>query len=293
VAAVSDSSGPHYVPPEERIATFDNDGTLCCEQPMSAQMDFVLRRLAVMAEQDPSLREKQPWKAASERDADWITGAAVKHYYGDDTDIKLLFSGGLQSFGEMTVEEYQEAAIRFFAEAKHTTMDVSYLEVGFLPMIELVHYLRGHQFSVYIVSGGGRDFIRTAAEKVYGIPPEHVIGSLINHRYQEKEQGAFIMRQAEGVLLDDGPEKPVHIWDRVGRRPILAGGNANGDIPMLKYAAARVGASLCLLINHDDSDREFEYTKGAEAALKAAKDQGWTVVSVRDDWHSVFAFPKT
>jgi phosphoglycolate phosphatase-like HAD superfamily hydrolase len=290
VGRVTQAGGPEWVPPEERVATFDNDGTLWCEQPMPVQFDFILRRMAAIAEQNPSLRQQYPWKAAYAYDTAWVVDAIVKHYQGDDSDIKALIGGVLKAFGEMTVEEYEAAAIQFLAEARHPDFDRSYFDVGYQPMIELIRYLKAQRFTVYIASGGGRDFMRTVSQQLYGIPREHVIGSAVTQRYREDDQGVAIVRQAEADFLDDGAEKPVRIWNRCGRRPILAGGNANGDLPMLKYTADNRHPSLCLLLNHDDDVREFAYTAGAEDALTKAQERDWTVVSMKRDWRAIFAF---
>ena len=288
VTAVTQESGPDFVPPEERIAVFDNDGTLWCERPIQVQMDFILRRLTAMAEKDPSLRQQQPWQAAYTHDNDWFTAAVTAHYKGDDSKVKVLFGGILKAFGTMTVEAFEKESADFMNQAQHPSLGVSYMEVTFTPMVGLLQYLEANHFTNYIASGGGRDFMRPVTQTLYGIPPERVIGSAVKLTFQADDHGVNVVRQADVDFVDDGPAKPVHIWERIGRRPILAAGNANGDIPMLQYTDQNAQRSLSLLVNHNDAVREFDYTAGAEKAMKLAKEQGWTVVSVQQDWKQVF-----
>lgn len=290
VAMVSDEGGPQYVPPAERVAVFDNDGTLWCEKPMQVQVDFILRRLVEMAEAEPALHQQQPWQAAYAKDMAWFGDAIDKHYQGDDSQAMVLLGGILKAFGAMTVEAFAEAAATFFRQAQHPSFGVSYLDVAYLPMVELLRYLEAHGFACYIVSGGGRDFIRPVTEALYGIPPERVVGSAVKLEFQMEEQGATIVRQSGLDFINDGPAKAVYIWDRIGRRPILAAGNSNGDVPMMQFADSNTRPSLCLLVNHDDAGREFAYTAGAEEAMRLAEEHGWTVISVKQDWHRVFAF---
>jgi len=281
--------GPNFVPSEERIAVFDNDGTLWCEKPMLIQLDFIVRHFAAMAEQDPTLRERQPWKAAYNKDYGWLGGAVVKHYHGDESDVKLLIEALQQSFGGMSVDKYEAEAARFLSKANHPTLGRPYHTCVFQPMVELLRYLEANGFSTYIASGGDRDFMRPAATSLYSIPPERVIGSTFALSYQTDERGDSIIYKAQLDFLDDGPEKPVRIWSRIGRRPIIAGGNANGDIPMLQFAGGPGRPALRLLLLHDDADREFDYTAGAERVLEQAKQQNWTVISIKNDWATVFA----
>jgi FMN phosphatase YigB (HAD superfamily) len=268
------------LPPEERVAVFDNDGTLWCEKPMPIELGFILERLAEMAEEDESLRAQQPWKAARERDYAWLGDVITKHYAGDDTDVKVLMGGILRAFAGWTVDDYGAAAHTFVTARRHSALGRTFAACGYAPMIELLRYLEASGFTSYIASGGDRDFMRSIATGIYGIPPEHVIGSSSGLRYQD----GSIVYLAEPDVLDDGPTKPVRIWSRVGRRPILAAGNSNGDVPMLEWANG-----LRLLVLHDDSEREFDYVAGAEAALERARNEAWTVVSVKDDWAEVFA----
>jgi phosphoglycolate phosphatase-like HAD superfamily hydrolase len=289
VARVSDKNTTNYVPPEERVAVFDNDGTLWCEKPVQVQIDFILRRLAAMAEKDSSLRKQQPWQAAYSKDTGWFSDTVTKHYHGDDSNLKVLIGGVLKAFSNMTVEDFEKMAADFMHQTQHPSLGVSYMEVGFSPMVELLRYLEANDFTTYIASGGGRDFMRPVTQTLYGIPPERVVGSAVKLSFQADDKEATIMRQAGADFVDDGPGKPVGIWERIGRRPIFAAGNANGDIPMLQYTDMNAQASLCLLVNHDDADREFNYTAGAEDALKMAQERDWVVVSVKDDFKTVFA----
>jgi phosphoserine phosphatase len=277
------------VPPEERVAVFDNDGTLWCEKPMPVELGFILQRLAEMAENDESLREKQPWKAAYEKDYGWLGGVIEKHYAGDDTDVKVLLGGMLQAFAGQTVDEYASAAASFLDAAVHPTLERPLRDCAYLPMIELLRYLENHGFTCFIASGGSRDFMRSVTYELYGLPPQRVIGSSNGLRYTDDEHGGALTYLAEPDVFDDGPVKPVRIWSRIGRRPLVAGGNSNGDIPMLRYAGGPSRGGLRLLVLHDDAEREFDYTTGAERALERAQDESWTVVSVRDDWATVFA----
>jgi hypothetical protein len=289
VERVTSEGGPDYLPPSQRIATFDNDGTLWCEKPMPIELGFILMRLAEMAEADESLREKQPWKAARERDYHWLGEVITSHYHGDDAGVKVLMAGILQAFAGMSVEDYTDAADAFLRGGKHPTLGRSFHACGYAPMIELLRYLEANGFTNYIASGGDRDFMRPVTEDIYNVPAERVIGSSNALRYLEDEHGGTITYAAEPDVFDDGPVKPIRIWSRIGRRPILAGGNPNGDIAMLQYAAGKDRPGLRLLVLHDDPDREFDYTAGAEKSLEPAAARGWTVVSVKNDWATVFA----
>ena len=277
------------VPVEDRVAVFDNDGTLWCEKPMPIQLDFILHRLAELAEADPTLRDRQPWKAAHERDYGWLSAAMKEHYAGDDRNVMTLGAGVLAAYGGISVEVFEAQADAFLRSARHPTLGRGYLACAYAPMIELLAYLDGTGFATYIASGGGRDFMRPISHEVYGIPRERVIGSATALEYASDERGGTIMRKAEADYLDDGPEKPIRIWSRTGRRPPLAAGNSNGDVPMLHFTQHADKPFLRLLVLHDDPEREFDYTSGAEQALDQAGKEGWTVVSVKDDWDPVFA----
>lgn len=267
------------IPPEERVAVFDNDGTLWCEKPMYVQLDFLLRRFKEQAAADASLRDKQPYRAAYTGDLSWLGDAVTKHYQGDDADFKLLLAAVLSAHHAITVDEHASRVDAFFAEARHPTLGRPYTSCGYTPMVELLRYLEANGFTNYIVSGGGRDFMRPVTWQMYGIPRERVVGSSVGLMYK----GADVYTTAEPEFLDDGPMKPVRLWSRIGRRPILAAGNSNGDMEMLEFTRG-----LRLLVRHDDADREFDYVTGAERALAEAETRDWTVVSMRDDWTTVF-----
>jgi phosphoserine phosphatase len=288
VQQVTTEGSQDFVPPAERVAVFDNDGTLWCEQPMPIQLDFILRRLVAMADQDPELRTRQPWQAAYTRDYGWLRQVLVKHYQGDDSELPVLAAGVLQAFAGITVEDFEAQADAFLRSAQHPTLGRGYLACAYRPMVELLEYLEGHGFRNYIASGGGRDFMRPISQEVYGVPRQRVIGSSTSLAWEEGEGGGRIVRKPEVDVLDDGPAKPVRIWSRVGRRPILAAGNSNGDIPMLAFAEQPGRPGLRLLVLHDDPEREFDYTAGAEQALQLARANGWTVVSINGDWAMVF-----
>ena len=276
------------VPVEERIAVFDNDGTLWCEKPMPVQLDFILRRFVEMAEAEPALRTRQPWKAGYERDYGWYAAVMAEHYAGNDTNVQTLAAGVLAAYQGISVEDFEGKSDAFLRSAQHPTLARGYLETAYAPMVELLHYLADNGFTNYIASGGGRDFMRPVSQEVYGIPRERVIGSSTALDYTSDERGGTITHKAEADYLDDGPQKPIRIWSRTGRRPLLAAGNSNGDIPMLDFTQHDDRPFLRLLVLHDDSDREFAYTGGAEQALDRAGANGWTVVSIKDDWDHVF-----
>jgi len=251
VQAVSTEGSPGFVAPAERVAVFDNDGTLWSEKPVPIQLDFTLFRMAEQAGQDPSLAERQPYRAAVERDFRWLDQAIVKHYHGDDADLGLLMGAVESAFEGMEVEAFG--------------------------------------FSTYIASGGDRDFMRPFAHRIYGIPPERVIGSALGLDFDDRGDDTRLVYKSKVEFFDDGPTKPVRIWSRVGYRPLVTGGNSNGDIPMMRFARTGGREALRLLVLHDDADREFAYTTGAEDALDRAKTHGWTVVSMKEDWSAVFA----
>jgi phosphoserine phosphatase len=283
------SEGPDFVTPEERVAVFDNDGTLWCEKPAYIQLDFIVRRLAEKASGDASLAEQQPYQAALSGDLTWFGGAITKHYQGDDSDVKVLAGAALSLHESMSVEDHAARIAGFFAEATHPTLGRSYQSCTYVPMVELLRYLEAHGFTCYIVSGGGRDFMRPITSSIYGIPPERVVGSAQGLRFEGGDGTGDLLIQPALDIWDDGPEKPVRIWNRIGRRPILSAGNSNGDDEMLIYSGRPDRPSLRLLVLHDDDEREFAYIAGAERALEHAKTYGWTVISMRNDWTTVFS----
>jgi phosphoserine phosphatase len=276
------------VPPEERVAVFDNDGTLWCEKPLPIQADFILRRLFEMAEADSDLRDRQPWKAAYERDYGWLGKVLAEHYAGDETNVRTLLAGVLAAFAGISVEDFEAKSDAFLRNVHHPTLGRAYLECAYAPMVELLGYLEANGFTNYIASGGGRDFMRPISQEVYGIPRERVIGSATALEYTSNADGGTITHKPEADYLDDGPQKPIRIWSRTGRRPLLAVGNSNGDIPMLEFIQHPDTPSLGVLVLHDDAEREFDYTSGAEQALKQAETRGWTITSIKRDWATVF-----
>jgi phosphoserine phosphatase len=263
--------GDAFVPPSDRVATFDNDGTLWCEKPLYPQADFIFRRWRAMIQADPALAKEQPYKALAEGDVEWL-GDLYAH-------VPELIKGVTAAHEGITVEAFEAAVLEFFSAARHPTLDTPYTDVTYRPMRELIELLRAHEFTVYICSAGGRDFVRPVAERLYGIPRECVIGSSASLEYRD---GELYRTATIEQPIDDGPGKPVHIWSRTGRKPLLAGGNADGDVPMLE--TARFG----LLVHHDDAEREFAYDAGAERALAAARERRWTIVSMKGDFRSVF-----
>jgi phosphoserine phosphatase len=288
VERVTEEGGPDYVEPAARVAVFDNDGTLWTEKPVVIQLDFTIRRFRELAEDDPALRTQQPYQAAYEGDLKWMGAAMVKHYRGDDSDLKLLMVAVPKAFETVTVEDYDRRVKEFFAEADNPTLKRPYRECGYQPMVELLRYLEANGFSTYIASGGDRDFMRPVAQDMYDIPPERIIGSALGITYSAEGGQSALLYKGAMDFFDDGPEKPIRIWSRIGRRPILAFGNSNGDVPMLAYSGAESLPALRLLLLHDDSNREFDYTAGAEQALDIAAQQNWTVVSIKNDWNTVF-----
>ncbi len=263
--------GAWFVPAPDRIAAFDNDGTLWCEKPMCPQADFLLRRWKEMAQAHPGLARKQPWKAVTEGDQAWLA-EILGH-------VPELTRGVSEAYAGITAEVFERAVRAFFDTARHPVLAVPYTRLAYRPMRELIGLLTAAEFEVYVCSAGGRDFVRVVSQEMYGIPRQHVIGSGAPLEYR---RGQVYRTRGIERPADDGPGKPVHIWARTGRRPLLAGGNADGDAAMLR--TARFG----LLIRHDDAGREFAYDAGSEKALVKAKERGWTVVSMQNDFKVVF-----
>ena len=289
VTAVIKAGSPTYVAPEARIAVFDNDGTLWCEKPIPVQLAFIITRLSAMAEADPSLRTRQPWKAAHEKDHAWLGGVVTKHYQGDEKDVRVLLGGILKAFAGMTVGDYETSCCGFLDDARHPTLNRRFRDCAYQPMVELLRFLEANGFTIYIASGGDRDFMRSVTQGIYGIPPERVIGSSHALKYEENDDGGAVVYEAAPDVFDDGPVKPVRIWSRIGRRPIMAVGNSNGDIQMLQFAGGVAQPTLRMLVVHDDAAREFDYEAGAERVLALARTQAWTTISLRNDWNTVFA----
>ncbi len=288
VASVTSRGSSDFLPPEARVAVFDNDGTLWPEKPMPVELGFILQRLNRMSQDNPSLRDMQPWKAAFDQDYRWLAEAVTKHYQGDDSDVRILVGGLLKAFEGMRIEAYQTLAAEFLRKAQHPTLKRPFPKCGYAPMVELLRYLEANGFVNYIPSGGDRDFMRVVSEEMYGIPAERVVGSSNALCYTEDRGDASIAYLAKPDVFDDGPAKPVRIWSRIGRRPILACGNSNGDIEMLKFSRAERAPALRLLVLHDDQERDSQYLAGAEKALDLARAYQWPVVSIKTDWKVVF-----
>jgi hypothetical protein len=263
--------GASFVPTRDRIAAFDNDGTLWCEKPMYPQADFLLRRWRELAQAHPGMAREQPWKAVVEDDREWLA-RILDH-------VPELTKGVTEAYQGITTQVFEKAVRAFFDTARHPVLGVPYTRLGYRPMRELIDLLTDREFEVYICSAGGRDFLRVVSAEMYGIPRQRVIGSGTTLEYRH---GQVYRTGGVEQPIDEGPGKPIHLWSRTGRRPLLAGGNADGDAAMLR--TARFG----LLIRHDDPEREFAYDAGAEKALTKAKERGWTVVSMQDDFGTVF-----
>jgi phosphoglycolate phosphatase-like HAD superfamily hydrolase len=291
VQAVTGEGSPGFVGPAERVVVFDNDGTLWSEKPIPIQLDFTLFRMAELVRQDPSLKDRQPYQAAAARDYRWLGAAMIKHYHGDDADLRLLEGAVESAFAGMDVEAFASEVLAWFGTASHPTLRRPYLSCGFTPMIELLRYLEANEFVTYIASGGDRDFMRPFASHLYGIPPERVIGSALGLGLGTAPGDTALLYKSKVEFFDDGPEKPVRIWSRIGRRPLIAGGNSNGDIPMLQFVRPGSPGTLRLLVLHDDEEREFAYTAGAEDALTRAQSEDWTTISIKNDWATVFTDP--
>jgi haloacid dehalogenase-like hydrolase len=274
-----------FVPPAERIATFDNDGTLWCEQPMYTQMAFALDRVKELAPKNPEWKNKQPFKAVLERDIKALTAQGEKGL------VQLVAA----THTGMSSEEFNRIASDWIASARHPKFNRPFTEMVYQPMLEVLAYLRANGFKTYIVSGGGVDFMRPWTEKVYGIPPEQVVGSMGKLRYEMRDGKPVLMRLAAIDHVDDGPGKPVGIQKFIGRRPIAAFGNSDGDLQMLQYTAAGSGARFMLIVHHTDAEREYAYDRKShigklDKALDEANAKGWTVVDMKTDWKRIFAF---
>lgn len=289
LTSVTTPGSPKFVPQEERIAVFDNDGTLWCEKPMYIQLDYFLQKMTEQAENEPRLRTQQPWQAAWEKDFAWLGGVITKHYQGDDSDFRTFIAGVLTLAKDQPVEKIEAEAKEFIENNRHPTLGLPFRDCVYQPMLELLRYLEAYGFTNYIASGGGRDFMRGFADDLYGIPRERIIGSTVTYRFVETDHEVAIVQQPKLDVIDDGPGKPIQIWNVIGRRPILAAGNSNGDIEMLKFAQASGKPFLNLLLLHDDEDREYAYEQGAEQAVQLAEERKWLAISMKNDWQQIFA----
>jgi phosphoglycolate phosphatase-like HAD superfamily hydrolase len=286
VAKVTKEGSPDFVPPEQRIATFDNDGTLWCEQPLYFQLLFALDRVKALAPQHPEWKTKEPFASLLKGD---VKGALAG---GEPAIAKIV----MVTHAGMTTAEFEQIVKDWIATAKHPKFKRPYTECVYQPMVELLAYLRANGFKTFIVSGGGIEFMRPWTEKVYGIPPEQVVGSSIKTKYEWRDGKPVLMRLPEVNFIDDKTGKPVGINSHIGRRPIAAFGNSDGDQQMLEWTQAGSGARLMMLVHHDDAVREFAY--GAEskigtfsdALMAEAKKNAWSVISMKNDWKKIFAF---
>jgi phosphoserine phosphatase len=274
--ASATTPGPGFIEPADRIATFDNDGTLWVEQPMPPQFDFVFRKWVQEAEADPSLAQEQPYKALIEKDTAFFEGVATQ----DPQVVATLLDAFARSWAGTTPEEFDAQVRDWTRTVMQPKLGVPYVDLVYQPMLELFDHLKANGFRIFVCSGGGRDFMRAFAEEAWGIYKENVIGSAAGYTYAD---GAIVRSHELLGGLDLGPGKPEHIFAQTGRLPAFAGGNADVDIEMLESAA------FALLVNHDDDEREFAYTKAAEASLAKAQELGWTVVSMKNDWSTVFS----
>ncbi len=287
VERVTKSGSPDFVPPAERIATFDQDGTLWAEQPMYAQLAFALSRVKALAPQHSEWKEKQPFKAALEG------------------NLKTVFAGGEHALLELvmashagnTTEEFAQTVKEWIATARHPKIGRLYTEMVYQPMLELLAYLRANGFKTYIVSGGGIEFMRPWTEKVYGIPPEQVIGSSIRTKFEVRDGKPLLLRLPEIDFIDDKEGKPVGINRHIGRRPIAAFGNSDGDFEMLEWTTAGPGPRLGVYVHHDDAGREWAYDRTSpigklDRGLDEAPKRGWVVISMKNDWKRVFPFER-
>lgn len=285
VEKVTTKGDDNYVPVEERIAVFDNDGTLWAEQPSYFQLAFALDRIKAMAPDHPEWKDTQPFKSVLEGDLAGVINA------GEKGAVELVMA----THAGMTTDEFEQLVSDWFATAKHPRFHRPYNEITYLPMRELLDYLRANGFKTYIVSGGGIEFMRPMTEKAYGIPREQVVGSSIATKYQLRGDTPVLEREAKIAFIDDGPGKPVGINTSIGRRPIFAAGNSDGDFEMLRWVTAGEQPRFGMIVHHTDGVREYAYDRKShfgklDKALDAAPDQGWIVVDMKNDWNRIFSF---
>jgi len=283
VARVTDPASPDFVPEAERIATFDNDGTLWAEKPVYFQLLFAIDRVKALAPDHPEWATKQPFKAVIENDMESL------HAAGEHGLIELVMA----THAEMTTDEFELIASEWLATATHPTTGRPFTEMVYQPMLEVLDYLRANGFKTFIVSGGGIEFMRPWTEAVYGIPPEQVVGSSIKTVFEVRDGEPVLVRLPELNFIDDKEGKPVGINSHIGRRPIAAFGNSDGDFQMLEWTTAGSGARLGVLVHHTDAEREWAYDRESavgrlDQGLDEAGARGWIVVSMKDDWNSIF-----
>lgn len=292
VKSTTSEGSPKFVPPAERIVTFDQDGTLWVEQPMYTQVVYALDRVPVIVKKNPELKNVEPYKTILTGDHAAIAKLPMKDMYAL---LAAAFSG-------MTVEQFHSEVSKWFDTAKDHRWHRPYTELIYQPMLEVIRYLRASGYKTYIVTGGGQDFVRVYAEKVYGIPPEQVVGTVGDAKYgYDKEGRPRLTKEPKLMLLDDKTGKPEGIHMMIGRRPHAAFGNSDGDQQMLEYTGAGHGARLMMLVLHDDKEREYAYGPAGglpdskvgtftQALYNEAQSKGWTVISMKNDWKQIFYF---
>jgi phosphoglycolate phosphatase-like HAD superfamily hydrolase len=283
VAAVTDKNSKDYVEPAERIAVFDNDGTLWVEYPMYTQVLFALDRVKTLAPQHPEWKTKQPFKALLEGDMKTVGASGMK---GLMEIIMATHSG-------MTAAEFEQEVSNWLATSKQSRFKRLYTELVYQPQLELLDYLRANGFKTFIVSGGGIAFMRPISEKTYGIPPSQVVGSSVVSEFKVKDGKPVLMRMPKIFFIDDKAGKPVGIYQHIGKRPILAFGNSDSDMQMIEYTMVGEGRRLGLFVHHTDAEREYAYDRKShvgtlDKALDQADANGWMIVSMKDDWRKVF-----
>lgn len=284
VKAVTGKSSPDYVQPSERIAVFDNDGTLWSEQPVYFQFFFVMDRIKELAKDHPEWKQQQPFQAALAGDMKALAAVGKKGL------MELVMT----THAGMTTNEFTDIVKKWLQTAKHPTLHKSYTQLVFKPMLELLAYLRANDFKTFIVSGGGIDFMRPWTEKVYGIPPEQVVGSSIVSKFEIRDGKSVLVREAKLNFIDDKEGKPVGINQHIGRRPIFAFGNSDGDLQMLQYTTLGAkGKSFAGIVHHTDQNREFAYDHDShigrlDKALVEAETHGWTVVDMKKEWKVIY-----
>ncbi len=285
VEAVTTDGGADYLPPAERVAVFDNDGTLWAEQPLYFQFLYVLDTIKAKADQHPEWKTKEPFASVLKGD---VKGVLASGHEGIGALMAATHAG-------MTTDEFAASVRAWLATARHPTTGKPYTEMTYRPMVELLEYLREHGFKTYIVSGGGVEFMRQWAEAAYGIPPEQVIGSHGKMRYEVREGKPVLLKEPELLFNDDKEGKPIAIQSFIGRRPVAAFGNSDGDYQMLEWTTkGQKGRRLGALIHHDDATREWAYDRNSPVgklskALDDAEANGWVVVSMKDDWKAIFS----
>jgi hypothetical protein len=286
VAAATTDRSPNFIPPEQRIATFDNDGTLWCEQPMYVQLAFALDRVKALARTHPEWQDKQPFKAVLDGDMKALAAA------GEHGMLELI----MVTHAGMTTDQFEQIVTDWLATARHPRFHRPYTDLVYQPMIELLAYLRANGFKTFIVSGGGIEFIRPWARQAYGVPPDQVVGSSIKTRFQMDGDIPVLYRLPEVDFVDDGPGKPVGINAHIGQHPTAAFGNSDGDLEMLQWATMTgPGPHLGMIIHHTDAEREYAYDRNSsfgrlDKALDAAPAMGWIVVDMKQDWKRIFSF---